>query len=281
MSPEAGPGGIADGVPVCAGAALLARAHAEVAANVIAEVVRWGELPTVPSPEDPAAYEAAYSFALHRVAARGRQAYGAEDYATRDEMVFLLRPRQNMSARCGTCHDAVRTDGLELRADNCIVTFGCEFSWAEQHPALYDPGREDLNAAPKKLVTPRLLPCGGDRCTALIRVFSDEGGSPSATNPDGKPVVAPRIVAGMCGVDIAGQVWRDYGRDELVAMKPPPTRDEYAIELNDGMRVTAAYFDRPFEVEPIAADEALRGAPSSPQAPPQSGQSPDAPPAAG
>lgn len=126
--------------------------------------------------------------------------------------VYDLRPK---TENCGLCKGFARRDmSGDVSASKCPVSRSCELSWAEQHPEHF----MDKTGASQ---TTDLL-CGGDRCTAIIRI----------SQGDGDETVTAKVVGGACLIDVNGAAWATSGRAALNSMTP--TRPEAGIEVFDG-----------------------------------------------
>jgi hypothetical protein len=238
-------------IPQCAGAVMIARLREEAAAEAMmtaadqayenaadgsVDAARGQVAPDVSG--DPLA-TGVRQFLRRRAAqlaqrlAAGRRAGATEEFTVaegfeRDGKDY--QPRKSAADEvidCGLCSGTVTLADGGVKLKGCVLTMGCEVAWGEQHPNFYNPNprRHDRMNTPKKAPTPEIMPCAGDRCTALVRFLSHRG----------KFLGWPRIEAGTCGVDFAGQIWRAKGIETLNNMQPDPGDD---FEEYDGVVVT-------------------------------------------
>jgi hypothetical protein len=223
-------------VPRCEGAAIQQRVNEEAAAAVIAESMGHDSDALVVSFDGPPDFET-----------DGSSGAGGTFFDTdyeRDEEPQPSSGSNDQNMDCDLCGGVVEvavsqafsrrdrrevvTSVTHVAMKGCIVTGGCEQAWGEQHPDFYNPEVHDPKNTPEKAPTPELLPCRGERCSAILRFLS----------PHGRFLGKPIQVSGECGVDVAGKIWQAEGIDTLNRMQPSPIGDE--IERFDGETVTAA-----------------------------------------
>jgi hypothetical protein len=190
----------------CAGAEILRRANEEADAALIAESMGHSSDEAVVSYDEPPG--------IRRF----------DDEVPGEHPTITLEPQV---AWCELCSGTVEVGLSQISMKKCVITKGCERAWGQQHPDFYNPDKHDPMNTPRKAPTPELLPCGGDRCSALIRFLSPEG---EFLGDD------PKIEVGICGVDVAGAIWRERGIDTLNRMRAAPIGDD--VERFDGEVVT-------------------------------------------